>query len=130
MAETVLALGYALFLLGVVLVITGRTRSGVRCVVLGVLLIVKTLALVALIQYAQQHWLEAGTAERHLWLLFAIPIAAVAGVALGALLVITTVFKAIRRVLAPPEARAALGGAVIGTIAAEALRARQQGGRR
>jgi len=124
MAETVVGLGYALFVLGVVLMFVGKVGAGVKLVVLGVLLIAKTLAMLAGAQFVHQHWTALDTTSRFVWLLIGIPAAALIGVAVGALFVVLVFFRFVRSALAPPEARAALGGAVIGTIAAEVIRGR------
>ena len=123
MAETILAFAYALFLLGVLLLFIGKAQLGVKLIIAGVLLAVKTVAVVSLLGWMRLHIPSAGDGEIWWWLV-AIPVAALVGVLVGAVLVAYALFRAIKRLLALPHARAAMGGAVVGTLAAELLRRR------
>ena len=123
MAETILVFAYALLLLGVLLVFIGKTRPGIKLIAAGVLLVVKTLAVLSLLGWMRQHVPSAGDGEIWWWLV-AIPVAALMGVLVGAVLVALALLRAIKRLIALPHARAALGGAVIGTLASEMLRRR------
>lgn len=110
-----------LFLLGVVLMFTGRVGIGVKLTVTGVLLIAKTFAILRAMEWMRQH--PSGSVDTWWWVL-AIAAAVVVGLLMGVLLVVRVIFRGIRRTLAPPEARAALGGAVIGHLIANALASR------
>lgn len=130
MAENVIALGYLLFLAGIVLAVAGKTRPGVKLAIAGVLLVVKTMAVLAAVAWMRQHWQSSDSSAQVVWMLIAIPVALIAGVLAGIYLVVSAMFRTVRRTLAAPEARAALGGALIGTIAAEVIRGRGRGERR
>lgn len=121
MIENIVALGYVLFLLGVVLMFTSRVGMGVKLSIAGVLLIAKTFAFLSALEWMRQH--PSGSADTWWWVL-AIAGAAVLGLLMGVFLVVRVLVRVICRTVATPEGRAALGGAVAGHLIANALTGR------
>jgi hypothetical protein len=124
MSETLVAIGYVVFVLGVVLLFI-HPRTGVKLVILGLVVIAKTLLAATAITWVRQRS-AGGPGDEVLWTVMAILVAAIAGAVFGALFVVWLALRGVCRLLADRRARAALGGAVIGTIAAEMLRGRDE----